>query len=98
MSAYLIFNYQIDNASGYAAYGPAIRPTMADSGAEMIVGDLDSEAIEGTPGPKTIVLRFASREAAHAWYDSPAVQAVIHHRLKNTHGVAILCDGFAPPA
>ena len=98
MAAYFIWNYRITDPEGYAEYGPAIRPTMADSGAEMIVGDLDSESVEGNPGSKTIVLRFESRPAAHRWYDSEAVQSVLHHRLDNTEGIAILCDGFEPPA
>jgi uncharacterized protein (DUF1330 family) len=31
---------------------------------------------EGEPGVHTVVLRFASKEAAQGWYDSPEYQAI----------------------
>lgn len=96
MTAYFIWNYSITNPEGYAAYGPAIRPTMEGSGAEMIIGELNTEAVEGTPGTKTVVLKFESREAAHKWYDSPAVQRVLPLRRDNCEGIAILVDGYEP--
>ena len=41
--------------------------------------------IEGeTDLPRTVVLRFDSREAAMSWYDSPAYQAVPPLRLEAT--------------
>ena len=45
----------------------------------------------------TVVLRFESKEAARAWYDSDAYQAIKHHRTENTEGSVVLCDGFGMP-
>jgi uncharacterized protein (DUF1330 family) len=97
VSAYLVFNYSITNAEGYQAYPAAAMPTMASSGAEILVADYTSEAEEGTPGHVTIVLRFDSKDAARAWYESDAYQAIKHHRTDNTSGVVVLCDGFVMP-
>lgn len=97
MSAYLVFNYSITNPEGYQAYPPAAMPTLASSGAEVLVADYASEATEGAPGHVTVVLRFESKDAARAWYESEAYQAIKHHRTSNADGVAVLCDGFVMP-
>jgi uncharacterized protein (DUF1330 family) len=70
-----------------------------DHGAEVLVADCDSAALEGTPGPATVVMKLASKESAKAWHESPQSQAVVHHRLDNTeNGLGVLCKGFIPPA
>ena len=53
----MIFNYAINNPSGYDAYPPVAMPTIAQSGAEILVADYQSEGKEGSPGRVTIVLR-----------------------------------------
>ena len=98
MSAYLIFNYEITNAEEYAAYPRAAMPTMAASGAEVLVADYESEAREGSPGKVTVVLRFDSRDAALGWYESSEYQAAMKLRTANSTGSVVLCEGFAPSA
>ena len=93
----MVFNYTVTNPEGYEAYPPAVRPTLASSGAELIVADYQSEAIEGSPRNVTVVLRFDSKEAARAWYESEPYEAVKHLRTSNADGVAVLCDGFVRP-
>ena len=97
MSAYLVYNYTITDPEKYGAYPPAAMPTLADHDVEVLVADYESEAKEGSPAPVTVVLRFASKEAAMAWYESSAYQSIAHHRTDNTDGVVILCDGFVMP-
>ena len=94
----MVFNYTVTNPDGYAAYGRAARPTLAGHGAEGVVVDYSSQAIEGDPGPVTVVLRFESKEAALAWYESEEYQSVIRLRTDNSEGVAVLCDGFVMPS
>lgn len=64
MAAYLVANYRITNAESYRAYPPAVVPTLAAHGAEVLVVDYASEAIEGEPASATIVVKFPSKEAA----------------------------------
>jgi uncharacterized protein (DUF1330 family) len=97
MSAYLLFNYNVTNPDAYQAYPPAAMPTLAGHDVEILVADYGSEAKEGSPSPVSVVLRFASKEAALAWYDSDAYQAVKHLRTDNTEGSVTLCDGFVMP-
>jgi len=93
----MVFNYTVTNPEGYQAYGPAARSTLAPSGAEVVVVDSQSESIEGSPGTVTVVLRFESKEAARAWYESEAYQAAKPLRTSNTEGTAVLCDGIVTP-
>ncbi len=46
--------------------------------AENIVIERDCEPLEGSAGQITIVLRFATKAAADAWYQSPEYQAIKH--------------------
>jgi uncharacterized protein (DUF1330 family) len=94
LSAYLVFNYSITNPEGYEAYPAAAFPSIATSGAEVLVADYESEAKEGSPGKVTVVLRFESRDAATAWYESDEYQAVKHLRTDNAEGQMVLCNGF----
>jgi uncharacterized protein (DUF1330 family) len=97
VSAYLVFNYSITNPEGYQAYPAAAMPSIGTSGAEVLVADYAAEGIEGSPGHVTVVLRFESKDAARAWYESEAYQSVKHLRTNNAEGLTVLCDGFAMP-
>ncbi len=90
----MVFNYTITNPEAYQAYGPVARATLGPSGAEVLVVDHHSEATEGSPGNVTVVLRFESKEAARAWYESEAYQAAKPLRTANTDGFAVLCEGL----
>ena len=94
----MVFNYTVTNPEGYEAYPSAVRPTLASSGAELLVADYRSDAAEGSPGEVTVVLRFESKDAARAWYDSEAYQSIKHLRTSNAEGIAVLCDGFTMPS
>lgn len=97
MSAYMIFNYRIDDTEAYAAYPRAAMPTLRAHGAEVVVADYATTQVEGEPGEVTVVLRFESREAALGWYESEDYRAAIGHRTASTTGTAVLCDGFVMP-
>lgn len=97
MSAYIVATYDITNPEGYAAYGPEVGPTLMAHNAEVLVAEHDSTAIEGEPRKSTIVLKFADRSAATAWYNSEEYQAVIALRTDNTEGSMVIVDGFSRP-
>lgn len=98
MSAYLIFNYSITNPEGYQPYPAAAMPTLGAHGAEVLVADFGSEGVEGTPGAVTVVLRFESKDAARAWYESEEYQAIKHLRTANAIGITVLSEGFVIPS
>ena len=96
MSAYFIASYRITDPAGYEPYVPAVMPTILASGCEVIAADYASQAIEGAPGEVTVILKFASKEVGLAWYNSPDYQAIKHHRIDNSEGIAVLVDQWVP--
>ncbi len=97
MAGYLVANYKITDPKGYEGYGPAAMPTLEAHGAEILVADYESEPLEGAPASITVVLKFTSKEAATAWYESPEYEKVINLRTDNSEGMAVIADGFVMP-
>jgi uncharacterized protein (DUF1330 family) len=98
MSGYVIANYTVTNKDAYKAYGPAVAPTLRAHGAEILVADFGPEVKEGTPGEVVVVLRFPSKEAALAWYESEEYQAIVHLRTDNAEGFLAICDERVAPS
>jgi len=73
--------------------GSAVGPILTAHGAENIVVDRDCEPLEGPAGQVTIVLRFATKAAAEAWYQSPEYRAIRHLRTDNTEGIGVIAGG-----
>ena len=93
MAGYFIANYTITNQAGYKEYLAAVGPILTAHRAENIVIDRDSELLEGSAGQVTVVLRFATKAAAEAWYESPEYQAIRHLRTDNTEGTGVIAEG-----
>ena len=93
MAGYFVANYTITNQAGYREYLAAVGPTLEAHGAENIVIDRGSELLEGSAGQVTVVLKFATKSAAEAWYESPEYQAIRHLRTDNTEGIAVIAEG-----
>ncbi len=93
MAGYFIANYTITNQAEYKQYIAAVGPVMEAHGAENVVIDRDCELLEGSARQVTVVLRFASKSAARAWYESPEYAAIRHLRTDNTEGIAVIAEG-----
>jgi uncharacterized protein (DUF1330 family) len=99
MTAYMIFHNRINDHQKLAAYVEKAVPTLMAHGAEVVCLDETSTEVEGpNPYPRTVVLKFPSREAAMGWYNSPEYQAVLSMRLEATEGFAVICDEFVMPS
>jgi uncharacterized protein (DUF1330 family) len=95
MAAYFIAQYVVKNPKLYREYQAGAAPTIQASGGELVAFDVAAETVEGTPpGPQTVILKFESREAAKAWYESPAYQAVVAKRLAATEGFAVISQSM----
>jgi uncharacterized protein (DUF1330 family) len=97
MAAYFIASYRVTDPAGYEAYVPAVIPTLMAAGCEILAADYASQVIEGAPSEITVILKFASKEAGMAWYNSPEYQAIKHHRTDNSEGTAVIVDQWTPP-
>lgn len=94
MSAYFVVNYEITKPEGYKSYVPAVIPILEAHGAEILVADYESETLEGKPGAVTVVVKFESKEALNAWYNSPEYQEIIHLRTDNSKGSGVATGEF----
>lgn len=97
MSVYFVVNSTITDPAGLDEYLARAGATLAGVEMTLRVATTDAETIEGRPaGSRVVIIEFPDRDAFHAWYDSPAYQAVVGIRLASTDGFAVLADGFAP--
>ena len=71
-SAYLLAHVQVTNAAQYEAYKALSSHAMQVHQAEICVRGGAVEVLEGDWSPERVVLlKFASAQAARAFYDSP---------------------------
>lgn len=95
MAAYFIAQYVVNDLDQYREYQAGAGPTIAASGAEVVVFDVAAETVEGTPpGPQTVVIKFADTAAAKAWYESEDYQKVVGKRLAATEGFAVISQSM----
>lgn len=95
MAAYFIAQYVVNDPKLYREYQTGAGATIQAAGGELVAFDVAAETIEGTPpGPQTVIVKFASTEAAKAWYRSPEYQAVVGKRLAATTGFAIIAQSM----
>jgi uncharacterized protein (DUF1330 family) len=93
MAGYFVANYTITNQAEYKEYLAAVGPVLQAHDAEILVVDRGSTLLEGSAGQVTVVLRFATKAAAMAWYESPEYQAISHLRTDNTQGIGVIAEG-----
>jgi uncharacterized protein (DUF1330 family) len=95
MATYLVVNSTIDDPQlldEYMQAAGAMRPIVP---VKALAIDTASRTIEGEPpGPRTVILEFASEADFQTWYDSPEYQAILGKRLGATTGFAVLVDGL----
>jgi uncharacterized protein (DUF1330 family) len=95
MAAYFIAQYVVNDPKLYREYQAGAGPTIQASGGEIVAFDVAAETMEGTPpGPVTVIVKFESKEAAKAWYESAAYRAVIGKRLTATKGFAVISQSM----
>ena len=92
MAAYFVFNYRIEDQEGYKPYLDGVVSTLQANGAEILAADFESEGIEGDAGEVTVVLKFASKDAAKTWYESPEYKEIIALRTDHSVGIAALAE------
>jgi uncharacterized protein (DUF1330 family) len=97
MSAYIVATYTVTNPEGYETYTPGVIPALMAHGVEVLVADHGSTVVEGEPSKSMVVLKFADRDAAMAWYNSDEYQAVVNLRRDNSEGSMVLVDEFSMP-
>ena len=95
MAAYFVAQLVVNDPKLYREYQVGAGPTIRARGGEVVAYDAAAETLEGKPpGPQTVIVKFESKEAAKAWYESPAYQAVVGKRLAATKGFAVISQSM----
>ncbi len=97
MAGFVVARYRVTRPTEFARYIEAVVPTLIAHGAEVVVADNATTVLEGEAPPTTIVLRFESVADARDWYNSPAYQAIRHHRTRNSDmGSVVITEEYDP--
>ena len=97
---YVILTEVIRDPDGMLAYSRAAGPSITESGAKVLVVDRQPDVLEGEwTATQTVVLEFASVEAARNWYRSDTYQAAAKIRQDAADSNVVIVSGFeAAPA
>ena len=88
----------ITDAAALKTYGAKVQETLAPFNGyyHFVVAGGKAESLDGDPPPKGIVvIAFDSSEQAHAWYSSPAYQAIKPIRQAAVKGRVFIVEGVA---
>ena len=97
MAAYFVWHNRLHQPEMLQQYLSKVLDTMAPYHPEIVIFDEHTEVVEGNaPGPRTIVIKFDSRDTAMAWYNCAKYREVLPLRLAATEGFGVLADGFVP--
>lgn len=94
MKAYAIAHLtEVTMGPAIVEYLERIDETLAPFGGRFVIHGGPVDALEGDWTGDLIAIGFPDREHARAWYASPAYQAIMPLRAKNSVGSVILIDG-----
>lgn len=93
MAYFVILNFDIEDAGTFRTYEQLARHTLPVT-AKVLVFDDEPEHLEGRSHRRLVVLEFASRAAALAWYQSEVYQEAAKHRRAATTGWVRGVPGF----
>lgn len=92
---YVIVTGTIHDPEGMKAYNRLASRTISEGGGKVLVVDTKPEVLEGDwRGSQTVVLEFASVDAARAWYESEGYQKAAKQRQAAADSNAVILSGF----
>ena len=94
MAAYVVNEIVVTDPDVFQTYVIQVPPTLPPFGGRYLVRSGASEAIEGEPPGRVVVLEFPDREAAKAWRASPAYQAILPIRNASSTSRVYAVDGY----
>ncbi len=94
MPAYALAHLSnVDLDAEVARYIETIDETLVPFEGRFLVHGKKPEVIEGEWADWTVIIGFPDAERAHAWYDSPAYQAILPLHTENSDGATIIVEG-----
>ena len=97
MSAYVISELEVRDASAIETYRTIAAKSIAQYGGRYLVRNGAATCVEGGPPPKSIVVvEFPSMERLREWYASPEYAEALKVRRTALERRLIFVDGVAP--
>jgi uncharacterized protein (DUF1330 family) len=93
MTAYVIAEIDIRDAELYRDYVKLTPGSIARHGGRFLARGGATEALEGAPPKRIVVLEFANRAAAERWYHSPDYSEARAIREKAAVSRLFIVDG-----
>jgi uncharacterized protein (DUF1330 family) len=98
MTTYAVAHLQdVELCPAIVEYLEKIDGTLAPFGGRFIIHGGRVEQLEGKFSGDLIMIEFASRELARAWYRSSAYQAILPLRTEHSRGEAFFIDQVDMP-
>lgn len=95
MSAYVIFiRDRVKDADEMKTYSAKAGGARGDHKITPLAFYGPHEVLEGPPVDAIAILQFESRDAVKAWYNSPAYQEALQHRLKGADYRVMVVDSL----
>lgn len=96
MSAYALgLLKDVKFGADIVAYLERIDDTMKPYRGRFLLHGQQPEVLEGSLPVDVVVIEFPDIEHARQWYASPAYQAILPLRVRNSSSVVFLADGLA---
>jgi len=96
MSCYFVARILIHDEAEYSRYLDQCDDVFARFSGRYLAVDPTPVALEGTPeAGRMVLIEFPDEESFRSWYDSPAYQKILAHRLAGAHCTSVLVRGKA---
>tara|TARA_R110002110_G_scaffold311970_1_gene525405 strand:+ start:112 stop:399 length:288 start_codon:yes stop_codon:yes gene_type:complete len=92
-AGFIIAQIDVSDAKAFEDYRALVPATIEQYGGEYIVRGGKQENLEGSPNPRTVVVRFDSFERAREWYYSSEYEKPKALRQAASTGNAVLVEG-----
>ncbi len=94
MATYIVFTREsTQDQSEFDTYQKLVGATFEGHPVKVLAAYGPQQVLEGDAPEGVVIVEFPTTDAARAWYDSPAYQAVAQHRFKGTRYRAVLVEG-----
>ena len=94
MAAYVVNEIVVTDPDLFQTYVVQVPPTLAAFGGRYLVRSGASQAIDGEPPGRLVILEFADRATALAWRSSPAYSAILPIRDASSTSRVYVVDGY----
>ncbi len=92
--AYVVNEIFVTEAAKFQTYAEQVPPTLVPFGGRYVVRSGASEAIEGVPPARIVILEFPDRAAAKAWRTSEAYRRILAIRDATSTSRVYVVDGY----